>query len=124
MEYVQRHFWRGHLRVLQVFLCALVSQIVCARTCTQLRGNADCTPSHVKIPIESSPECLLSPRNVRQTVTLGGSRVSLPEHYSRNDDHYTETSLSADSSLRRAFLTERNDTEQPPSRYSSVRVHR
>jgi len=39
MKYVQKHFWREHLCALQVFLCAPVSQLVCAHTCAQLRRN-------------------------------------------------------------------------------------
>jgi len=35
----QKHFWKEHLCVLQVFLCALISRLVCVRTCTHLRGN-------------------------------------------------------------------------------------
>jgi len=29
MEYVQKHFSKEHLRALQNFLCALISQLVC-----------------------------------------------------------------------------------------------
>jgi len=32
MKYVQKHFCKEHL-------CALVSRLVCARTCAELRGN-------------------------------------------------------------------------------------
>jgi len=39
MKYVQKHIWKELLCVLQVFLCSLVSQSVCARTRAQLRGN-------------------------------------------------------------------------------------
>src|SRR6218665_3299652 len=41
MKYVQNTVWREHLCALQVFLCALVSRPVCARTCAQFRGNID-----------------------------------------------------------------------------------
>jgi len=39
MKYVQNHFWKEDLCALQVFMCALVSQLVCVRTRAQLRGN-------------------------------------------------------------------------------------
>jgi len=39
MNYVQTHFLKGNLCVLQVLLCALISQPVCMCTCAQLRGN-------------------------------------------------------------------------------------
>src|SRR6218665_1410974 len=39
MKYVQKHFWKEHLCVLQVFLCALVSRLLCACTRAQLTGN-------------------------------------------------------------------------------------
>ena len=38
-KYAQTHFLKENLRALQVFLCALSSRPVCARTRTQLRGN-------------------------------------------------------------------------------------
>jgi len=43
MKYVQKHFSKENLCALrlQVFLCALISQPVCAHTCAQLRGNID-----------------------------------------------------------------------------------
>jgi len=39
MKFVQKHVWKEHLCALQVFLCALISGLVCTRTCVQLRGN-------------------------------------------------------------------------------------
>ena len=39
MKYVQKHFWKEHLYALKVFLCALISWLVCARTRAQLTGN-------------------------------------------------------------------------------------
>jgi len=39
MKCVQKHFLKENLYVLQVFLCAVISQPVCTHTCTQLRGN-------------------------------------------------------------------------------------
>jgi len=39
MKCVQKHFWREHLYAFQIFLGAIISRPVCARTCTQLRGN-------------------------------------------------------------------------------------
>jgi len=41
MKYVKNHFWKENLCALKVFLCALVSRHVCARTRAQLRGNID-----------------------------------------------------------------------------------
>jgi len=38
MKYVQKHLWKEHLCALQVFLCVLISQLVCTRTCAQLRA--------------------------------------------------------------------------------------
>ena len=38
MKYVPKHFWKEHLCALQVFLCVLVSQLVCARA-HSLRGT-------------------------------------------------------------------------------------
>src|SRR6218665_2497033 len=38
----QKLFERKFCCALRVFLCALVSRPVCARTCTQLRGNIGC----------------------------------------------------------------------------------
>src|SRR6218665_610863 len=38
-EICEKHFWKEHLCALKVFLCALVSQPMCARTRAQLRGN-------------------------------------------------------------------------------------
>jgi len=35
-------FFKENLCTLQVFLCVLISQRVCARTHTQLRGNIAC----------------------------------------------------------------------------------
>src|SRR6218665_465610 len=43
MKYVQTHFLKENLCALQVFLCAFISQHVCARTCAQLRGNIAAT---------------------------------------------------------------------------------
>src|SRR6218665_261853 len=43
MKYVQKPFCKKHLYALQVFLCALVSRPVCARTRAQPRGNIDHT---------------------------------------------------------------------------------
>jgi len=42
MKYVQKQFWKEHLCALKVFLCALVSRPVWARTRAQLRGNIAC----------------------------------------------------------------------------------
>src|SRR6218665_286357 len=39
MKHVQRHFLKENLCALQVYLCALVLRLVCARA--QLRGNID-----------------------------------------------------------------------------------
>jgi len=39
MEYVQKYFCKEDLCALQVFLCALVSWLVCARTCAQPRED-------------------------------------------------------------------------------------
>ena len=36
MKYVQKHFWKEHLCELQVFLCALVSWLVCMRSAHSL----------------------------------------------------------------------------------------
>jgi len=61
MKYVQTHFWKEHnsehLCALQVFLCALVSWLVCVRTSPQLRGNIgrDCH-SVIAICLASSIE--------------------------------------------------------------------
>src|SRR6218665_1408464 len=41
MKYVEKHFWRKNLCVLQVFLCTLVSRPVCDHTCAHLRGNIE-----------------------------------------------------------------------------------
>src|SRR6218665_275202 len=41
MKYVQIHFLQEMFCALQVFLCALISQTVCVRTCAQLRGNIE-----------------------------------------------------------------------------------
>jgi len=38
-KYVQKHFWKKHLRALQVSLCALVTWPVCPCSPSQLRGN-------------------------------------------------------------------------------------
>jgi len=46
MKYVQKYFLKEYLCVLQVFLCALVSPIVCARP--QLTGNIDVTRKMAK----------------------------------------------------------------------------
>jgi len=41
MKYVEKRFWKECLCALQVFLCALVSQLVCARNLerTLLEGH-------------------------------------------------------------------------------------
>jgi len=42
-ELCAKHFWREHFFALQIFLCALISRPVCARTQAhvQLRENID-----------------------------------------------------------------------------------
>jgi len=40
MKYVQKHFSKDHLCALQVFLCALVSRLVCTPTNAQFRAVA------------------------------------------------------------------------------------
>jgi len=47
MKYGQKHFWREHVCALQVFLCALVSQTVCACTRAQLRRNIQHTLKNI-----------------------------------------------------------------------------
>ena len=34
-----KHFWKEHLCALEVFLCLLISRLVCVRAHAQLRGN-------------------------------------------------------------------------------------
>jgi len=48
MKYVKKHVWKEHLCAHQVFLCALVSLLVCVCTRTQLRGNIASDSSTVK----------------------------------------------------------------------------
>src|SRR6218665_615309 len=49
VKFVQTHFWKENVCALKVFSCALVSQLVCARTCAQLRGNIDITAGRSSI---------------------------------------------------------------------------
>jgi len=55
MKYVPKHFWKEHLRALQVFLCALISRPVCTRA--QLRAgvrNLFLSAGHMKGSLCSS----------------------------------------------------------------------
>jgi len=50
---VQKHFWKEHLRALQVFFCTFISQLVCTHKRAQIRGNIEedalLAPKYIRI---------------------------------------------------------------------------
>jgi len=52
-EMCEKTFFKENLCVLQVFLCALILQPVCTRTCAQLSGNIGSLSSPSHLPANS-----------------------------------------------------------------------
>ena len=82
-KYVQTHSWKKHLCALQVFLCALASWPVCARTRAQLRGNIGRGHYHVQQPNQVIEPNQMSP--TLQPLSIFSAGISV---YIGRDPHW------------------------------------